>query len=124
MKITRRQLRKIIQEACGLESPAEDQMVMGVEAPADHYSADVPVPEDYDKTRDFLEQNADIVDLGLSMVMGMAGTGCERSTAQGIIDHLQAMLDGGPVADAGVEAVVDPMHGAIDPLLALQGALQ
>ena len=27
--------------------------------------------------------------------MDMAGTSCERSTAQGVIDHLQDMLDGG-----------------------------
>jgi len=124
MKVTKSQLRQIIRESCGLETGIEDEMVMGVEAPADHYSPDVPVPEDYDKTRDFLEQNPDIVDMGLGLVMDMAATGCERSTAQGIIDHLQDMLDGGPVADPGMEAVVDPMHGVVDPLLALQGAFQ
>ena len=49
----------------------------------------VPVPEDYNVVRDMLEQNPEIVDLGISAVMDMAGTGCERSTAQGVIDHLQ-----------------------------------
>jgi len=39
-----------------------------------------------------LEQNPDIVDLGISMVMDLAGTSCERSTAQGIIDHLQGLV--------------------------------
>ena len=102
MRITKRQLQQIILEACGLESPSQpDEVVVGVDAPADHFSANVPVPQDYDSVRDFLETNPDIVDLGLSLVMDMAGTSCERSTAQGIIDHLQDMLSGGeaPLVD-------------------------
>ena len=89
MKITKRQLRRIIKEACELSASNPDHQVQGVEAPADHYSSEVPSPEDYDRVRDFLSQNSDIVDLGISMVMDAAGTGCERSTAQGIIDHLK-----------------------------------
>lgn len=92
MKITKRQLRNIIKESCALETDDASHTVQGVEAAADHYSAEVPVPEDYDKARDFLSQNPDVLDLGISMVMDAADTGCERSTAQGIIDHLQDML--------------------------------
>ena len=90
MKITKRQLRRIIKEACDLGG-SDPQ---GVDAPSDHYSSEVPVPEDYDRVRDFLNQNSDVVDLGISMVMDAAGTGCERSTAQGIIDHLKDMVQG------------------------------
>ena len=89
MKITKRQLRQIIREACALSGGDPSEQVHGAEAPADHYSSEVPSPEDYDRVRDFLSQNSDIVDLGISMVMDAAGTGCERSTAQGIIDHLK-----------------------------------
>ena len=92
MKISKRQLRQIIKEACELSASNPDHQVQGVEAPADHYSPEVPSPEDYDRVRDFLNQNSDIVDLGISMVMDAAGTGCERSTAQGIIDHLNDMV--------------------------------
>tara|TARA_Y100001938_G_C8090400_1_gene434679 strand:- start:2228 stop:2584 length:357 start_codon:yes stop_codon:yes gene_type:complete len=91
MKITKRQLRRIIREACDLGGGEPSHQVQGVDAPADHHSAEVPVPEDYDRVRDFLNQNSDIVDLGIGLVMDMAGTGCERSTAQGIIDHLKDM---------------------------------
>ena len=94
MKITKRQLRRIIKEACGLDTAADDHMVSGISAPADHYSAEVPSPQDYDRVRDFLNQNSDIVDLGIGLVMDMAGTGCERSTAQGIIDHLKDKVSG------------------------------
>ena len=95
MKITKRQLRKMVREACGLETgPAPELPAMiPDEAPLDA-DPNVPVPEDYEVTRDMLEQNPELTDLGLSMVMDMAGTGCERSTAQGVIDHLQDMLDG------------------------------
>ena len=90
LRLTRRQLRLLIREACGLaaEEPSPMQAVpAGHAAPSD----EVPVPEDYDAVRSMLEQNPDIVDLGISMVMDLAGTSCERSTAQGIIDHLQKM---------------------------------
>jgi len=57
-------------------------------------STDVPVPEDYEAVRDMLDQNPALVDLGIVMVMDATGASCERSTAQGIIDHLQDMLHG------------------------------
>lgn len=92
MKITKRQLRRIIKEACGLDAEVDqNHKVVGIENPADHYSAEVPSPEDYDKVRDFLNTNSDIVDLGIASVMEATGSGCERSTAQGIIDHLKDM---------------------------------
>ena len=104
MKITKRQLRRIIREACSLSSDDPNHQVKGIDAPADHYSAEVPVPEDYDRVRDFLSQNSDIVDLGISMVMDAVGTGCERSTAQGIIDHLKSMVE--PRADLAGPAMM------------------
>jgi|TARA_R110001599_G_scaffold97071_3_gene250415 hypothetical protein len=87
------QLRRIIRESCGLgqeDHVAElpEMLPAAAEAPTDT----VPVPEDYNMVRDTLEQNPEIVDLGISAVMDMVGTGCERSTAQGIIDHLQDMV--------------------------------
>ena len=106
MRITLNELRRYLYEACALaeEEPAGpasiDQLAQLVAAPeeeaaSDHFSAEVPVPEDYDATRDLLEQNPEIVDLGISIVMDAAGTSCERSTAQGIIDHLQDMVGQG-----------------------------
>lgn len=91
MKITKRQLRSLIKEACDLAAQPEELPQMlpaAMEAPTDQ----IPVPEDYNVVRDILEQNPDIVDMGISAVMDLAGTGCERSTAQGVIDHLQDML--------------------------------
>ena len=95
MRITKRRLRRLIHEACGLAagptapSPADN---LQVELPAVQPTSSVPVPEDYDQVRDLLEQTPDLVDLAISSVMDMAGTSCERSTAQGIIDHLQDMV--------------------------------
>ena len=115
MKITRRQLRRIVREACGLDAAADDHMVHGVSAPADHYSPEVPSSEDYDRVRDFLNQNADIVDLGISMMMDLAGTHCERSTAQAIIDHLKEKV--GNHADQGVHKTHhEPMMASL-PIL-------
>ena len=91
MKITKKQLRRIIREACDLA--AAELEAAGHTPP---YDADVPVPAEYEAVRSFMQGNPEIVDLGLSMVMDAAGTSCERSTAQGIIDHLQDMLDGQP----------------------------
>ena len=54
-----------------------------------------------------MDQNPDLVDLGLSLVMDMAGTSCERSTAQGIIDHLQDMLGGGAQPEAGLPPMIE-----------------
>ena len=114
MKITKRQLRRIIKEACDLGGGDSAQ---GVNAPADHYSDEVPVPEDYDRVRDFLGQNSDVVDLGISMVMDAAGTGCERSTAQGIIDHLKDIVQG-PQEDPYKRGLsqVGPMMLDLEPI--------
>jgi hypothetical protein len=105
MKVTRRQLRRLIRESCGLDAaPVEElpeMMPAAVQAPTDS----VPVPEDYNMVRDMLEQNPEIVDLGISAVMDLAGTGCERSTAQGVIDHLQDAVLGAVPEEAEVEQV-------------------
>jgi hypothetical protein len=92
MRISKRHLRRIIRESCAL--PGEhDQEILPL-PPSTEAVPDVPVPEDYDAARELLSQNPDLVDFGISMVMDLAGTSCERSTAQGIIDHLQDMLHG------------------------------
>ena len=118
MKITKRQLRRIIKEACGLDSSDPNHQAQRADAPADHYSAEVPVPEDYDRVRDFVSQNSDIVDLGISMVMDAAGTGCERSTAQGIIDHLKDMVSGHSQEDPFQRGLpqVGPMMLDLEPI--------
>ena len=82
----KRQLRRIVRESCAL-SDASSEAALEV-----HVSPDVPSPEDYSAVRSFLVQNPDLVDLGLSLVMDATGASCERSTAQGVIDHLQDML--------------------------------
>ena len=87
MKITKRQLRRIIREECDLVANTPHDMP--VEGPPE-----VPVPQDYDAVRELLVQNPDLVDLGIDIVMQMAGTQCERSSVQAIIDHLQGMLQG------------------------------
>jgi len=110
MKITERQLRRIVFEACVLSQDQPDPSLTmtdpGIEAPVDHFSAEVPVPEDYDAVRDFLAQNPDIVDMGISIVMNASGASCERSTAQGMIDHLQDMLSGhGEEEEFGIDYI-------------------
>ena len=80
MKITKRQLRKVIQEMHALEKPA----------------ANVPVPEDYQAVRDLMAGNPTMLDAGVTMIMDTAGTSCQRSSIQAIVDHLQSMLDGRP----------------------------
>ena len=97
MRLTRKQLRKAIREACGLEqgapAPAPAMQMMPAEMPIEQPMMDsVPVPQDYNAVRDFLEANPDLVDMSINAVMDMAGVGCERSSAQGIIDHLQDMV--------------------------------
>ena len=97
MKITKRQLRRLIRESCGLapapEAPMQPPEVpLQMELPAAPPTAEVPVPEDYEAVRDLLDQNQDIVDLAINAVMDIAGTNCERSSAQAIIDHLEDML--------------------------------
>mgnify|MGYP003650096216 CR=1 FL=1 len=109
MRITKRQLRRIIREACGLETSDQDhdtQHVAGQE---------VPSPEDYGAARQFMDQNPDLVDLGISIVMDLAGTRCERSTAQAIIDHLQEMLHGSAEEELSFADNIEQLLGA-DPL--------
>ena len=113
MRITKKRLRKIIREACGLaadhsdtvEMPAMMPPAVSEEMPTS--DPDVPSPQDYDLTRSFMTQNPDLVDLGLSLVMDMAGTSCERSTAQGMIDHLQDMVDGSSQPSAGLPPMIE-----------------
>lgn len=100
MKITKSQLRQIIIEACGLGSADEhvalaapETASMSLEQPSMEIPG-VPVPEDYGKVRDFLELSPSVSDLTIDGVRQSAGTGCERSTAQGIIDHLKDQLHG------------------------------
>jgi hypothetical protein len=82
----KRRLRRIVRESCALsDAPSE----VGLELST---GPDVPSPEDYSAVRSLLDQNPELIDLGLSMVMDAAGASCERSTAQGVIDHLQDML--------------------------------
>lgn len=93
MKVTRRQLRRIIREAHASPAMSVSHNASGVIAPADHYSPDVPVPEEYDAVRDLMTSNPDAVNMGVSTVMDMAGTSCQRSSIQAIVDHLQGLLD-------------------------------
>ena len=109
MKITRRQLQRLIRESCSLSpeeeelSPVEDlpAMLPPEAAPQEPVapestdpSANVPVPEDYQATRNFLDQNPDMIDLALQGIMDAVGSGCQRSTAQAVVDHMQDMLLG------------------------------
>jgi hypothetical protein len=92
MRITKRQLKRIISEACDL-SVRSPKDTLDFEHADETAPNDVPVPEDYDAVRDLLEQNSELVDLALSFVMSRAGTHCEKSSAQAIIDHLQDKID-------------------------------
>ena len=100
VRLTKRQLRKAIREACGLEGTEPQVQELPQMMPPEPIGDAVPVPEDYNSVRDFLEMNPEIVDMSINTVMDMAGAGCERSTAQGIIDHLQDMVS--PAQDLGV----------------------
>jgi hypothetical protein len=108
-RITKRRLRKAIREACGLAMDVPEaslDFTPAIEEP----SADVPVPEDYDAVRDLLDDNSQLVDLALSFVMIKAGTHCEKSSAQAIIDHLQDKVSGG-VQEEPLEWETDGMPG-------------
>ncbi len=109
MRITRRQLRMLIKESCGLET-GDAEVVEEVPALD---PASVPVPQDYDAVRNMLEQSPEIVNMAIAHVMDLAGTQCERSTAQGIIDHLQQMVT--------VPEVVEP--DIVEPDIALPAGL-
>ena len=89
IRISKKQLKRIIVEACALSMGQTD------DPPADHSPAgNVPSPEDYETVKVFMRSNPDLVDLGIGMVMDAAGASCERSTAQAIIDHLKDMVQG------------------------------
>jgi len=108
-RITKRRLRKVIREACGLAMDVPEaslDFTPAIEEP----SADVPVPGDYDAVRDLLDNNSGLVDLALSFVMIKAGTHCEKSSAQAIIDHLQDKVSGG-VEEEPLEWETDGMPG-------------
>ena len=94
MRITKRQLRRIIREACSLVDHAPEAPEISEPAVLQPVVSDVPSPEDYETVRNMLAQNPEMMETGISMVMDTAGTSCERSTAQAIIDHLQDMLHG------------------------------
>ena len=93
MIISKRRLRRLVREACGLDpqQPAEAAPLAAPPAP----DAEVPVPEDYQATRNFLDQNPDLFDMAIGSVMSAVGTGCERSTAQAIVDHMKDLLGSG-----------------------------
>ena len=91
MRVTKKQLRKIIREACALQDHGQDDMST-VDKTQPTAQPGVPSPQDYDAVRGFMNTNPDLVDLGINMVMDLVGVSCERSTAQAIIDHLQGML--------------------------------
>ena len=90
MKIRRSKLRRIIREACSLAANDTEHSAMHHDGASD----EVPSPGDYQVARAFMEGNPELVDLGISMVMDMAGTSCEKSTAQAIIDHLRNLVSG------------------------------
>jgi hypothetical protein len=95
-KITKRQLRKIVREACALQDHGQEEMHVSHMEQSSTQPA-VPSPQDYDAVRSFMNANPDLIDLGLNMVMDLVGVSCERSTAQAVIDHLQGMLHGADV---------------------------
>jgi len=107
MKITKRQLRKIISEACDLAPAPGEELPEMMPAAIQPPTNEIPVPEDYNAVRDLLEQRPDYVNMAIAHLMDMAGTQCERSTVQGIIDHLRDMVkdSAGEAAEAEVEEI-------------------
>ena len=97
MRISKKQLRRIIHEACALDSQDRDMGVARMSEPGP--MPGVPSPKDYSAVRGFMQSNPDLVDLGIGLVMDMVGVSCERSTAQAIIDHLQGMVGSGKKDD-------------------------
>ena len=106
MRITRRELRRVIREACDLAAEAEV-------APADNFAmqmeGDIPSPEDYAAVQEMLTQNAWVVNLAIQQVMEMSGAHCERSTVMAIIDFLKSMLEPGELEPLPDEAEAAPM---------------
>jgi hypothetical protein len=106
MKITRRELRRVIREACDLAAEAE--VAQGDDF-AVHMEGDVPSPEDYAAVQEMLTQNAWVVNLAIQQVMEMSGAHCERSTVMAIIDFLKSMLEPGELEPPPDEAEAVPM---------------
>ena len=100
MKITKRQLRRIIRET---HQAAVDM--------SNTLTPDVPVPEDYSAVRQLLAQNLELIDAGIGQVMQIAGTRCERSSIQALVDHLQDMLDGVPMEEFSFTGDVAELSG-------------
>ena len=94
MKITRRQLKRLVAEVCALETGGSHYHDEMKDTMPHHDLSDVPSPEDYNTVRKMMEQNPDVVDMAINIVMKLAGASCERSTAQAIIDHLRDMIGG------------------------------
>ena len=105
MRVTKRQLRKIISEACDLAGPPAEELPEMIPAAIQPPTDEVPVPEDYNAVRDLLEQRPDYVNMAIAHLMDMAGTQCERSTVQGIIDHLVEMVGAAAEVPADAEEV-------------------
>ena len=122
MKITKKQLRRIIREACGLSADSSSHTADDPKNSVDHYSPEVPSPEDYDRVRNFLQTQGDIVELGINMVMDASGAGCERSTAQAIIDHLRTMVNS--ASNVSHEDRIDPRDTSLDSLIDNMGITQ
>ena len=55
--------------------------------------ANIPSPDDYHSVRTFLESNPEIVELGIDLLMQMAGSTCPISTRQAVSDHLTVEVD-------------------------------
>jgi hypothetical protein len=48
----------------------------------------VPHPESYDRVRQFLDENPDLVSYAMDLLMDLSGATCPASTKQAVIDHL------------------------------------
>jgi len=93
MKLTKMQLRKIINEACDLSSQNMEHDNVQIDQLDHDNTPNVPSPDDYKLVRETLNQMTEIIDLAIHAIMKSSGASCERSTAQAIIDHLQDKLD-------------------------------
>ena len=113
MRISDKQLRRIIREACALEDHGQKDMEQ-VHMTKPNAMQGVPSPQDYNAVRGFMQSNPDLVDLGIGLVMDMVGVSCEKSTAQAIIDHLHGMI-----GSAKEEEVMfpDQEHGMKEPIV-------
>ena len=106
MRITRRELRRVIKEACDIAAEADS-------AQADDFAiqmeGEVPSPEDYAAVQEMLAQNAWVVNLAIQQVMEMSGAHCERSTVMAIIDFLKSMVEPGELEPAPEEIPSEPI---------------